>query len=201
MEFWNGIILEKSWNVLQKISKEFDFVLIGGWAVYLWTNSQKSKDVDIIIDYNALDYLKKNYILKKNDYLKKYEIIINEIDIDIYLPYFSDLGIPVEEIIKYRTRIKGFDTLIPEILLILKQKAEISRRDSVKGQKDRIDILNVLIKLDINWEIYKELLERYNLKQYRKELVHIIKTFDLLEYIGMNPREFKLWKRNVLSCL
>ena len=201
MEFWNGIILEKSWNVLQKISKEFDFVLIGGWAVYLWTNSQKSKDVDIIIDYNALDYLKKNYILKKNDYLKRYEIIINEIDIKVYLPYFSDLGIPVEEIIKYRTRIKGFDTLIPEILLILKQKAEISRRDSVKGQKDRIDILNVLIKLDIDWEKYKELLERYNLEQYRKELIHIIKTFDLLDYIGMNPREFKLWKRNVLTCL
>ncbi|MFQ6121110.1 MAG: DUF6036 family nucleotidyltransferase, partial [Methanosarcinales archaeon] len=101
MEFWNEIILEKSFKVLQKISKEFDFVLIGGWAVYLWTNSQKSKDIDVIIKYEVLDYLKKNYSLKKNDYLKKYEIIIDEIDIDIYLPYFSNLGIPVEEIMNY----------------------------------------------------------------------------------------------------
>lgn len=201
MEFWNEIILEKSWNVLQKISKEFHFVLIGGWAVYLWTNSQKSEDVDIIIEYETLDYLKRNYILKKNDHLKEYEIVIDEIDIDIYLPYFSDLGIPVEEIINYRTKVKGFETLPPELLLILKQRAELDRRDSAKGEKDKVDILNLLIRLDINWRRYKEFLKKYNLQEYKKELVHIIKTFDMLEYIGMNPREYKLWKRNVLNYL
>ena len=201
MEFWNEIILEKSWEVLQKISKEFDFVLIGGWAVYLWSSSQKSKDVDIIIGYETLDYLKRNYILKKNDFLKKYEIIIDEVDIDIYLPYFSNLGIPVEEIIKYKVTVKGFETLPPELLLILKQKAECNRRDSVKGQKDRVDIINLLVRLDMDWEKYKEFLEKYNLKEYMRELFHIINTFDMLEYIGMNPREYKLWKRNVLKGL
>lgn len=201
MEFWNEIILEKSWKVLQKISKELNFVLIGGWAVYLWTNSQKSKDVDIIIEYKALDYLKRNYILKKNEHLRKYEIIIDEIDIDIYLPYFSNLGIPVEEIIKHKAGVKGFETLPPELLLILKQKAEHDRRDSVKGQKDKIDILNLLISLDIDWKKYKEFLERYNLREYVSELVHIVNAFDMLEYIGMNPREYKVWKRKILKYL
>lgn len=201
MEFWNEIILEKSWKVLQKISNEFNFVLIGGWAVYLWTHSQKSKDVDLIIEYETLDYLKKNYDLKKNDILRRYEIVIDEIDIDIYLPYFSNLGIPVEEIVKFKIRVEGFETLPPELLLILKQKAECDRRDSVKGQKDRVDILNLLMKLDINWDKYKEFLEIYNLQEYRKELFHIIKTFDMLEYIGMNPREYKVWKRKALEYL
>jgi len=27
-----------------------DFVLIGGWGVYLWTRSLKSRDIDIYID-------------------------------------------------------------------------------------------------------------------------------------------------------
>jgi hypothetical protein len=160
MEFWNKIILEKSWEVLQKISKEFDFILIGGWAVYLWTNLQKSKDVDIIIEYETLDYLKSNYYLKKNDHLKKYEIIVDEADIDIYLPYFSNLGIPAEEIIMHKVNVKGFTTLPPELLLILKQKAEFDRRDSVKGQKDSVDIINLIMSIDIDWEKYKEYVER-----------------------------------------
>ncbi|MBU7048475.1 MAG: hypothetical protein HXS54_18745 [Theionarchaea archaeon] len=201
MEFWNKIILEKSWEVLQKISKEFDFVLIGGWAVYLWTNSQKSKDVDIIIEYETLDYLKSNYYLKKNDHLKKYEIIIDEVDIDIYLPYFSNLGIPVEEIIMHKVKVKGFTTLPPELLLILKQRAEIDRRDSVKGQKDSVDILNLLMSLDIDWEKYREYVETYNLREYKRELFHIINTFDMLEYVGMNPREYKVWKKDILENL
>lgn len=201
MEFWNKIILEKSWEVLKKISKEFDFVLIGGWAVYLWTNSQKSKDVDIIIEYETLDYLKSNYYLKKNDHLKKYEIIIDEVDIGIYLPYFSNLGIPVEEIIMHKVKVKGFTTLPPELLLILKQRAEIDRRDSIKGQKDSVDILNLLMSLDIDWEKYREYVETYNLREYRRELFHIINTFDMLEYVGMNPREYKVWKKDILENL
>jgi len=201
MEFWNEIILERSLKVLQKISKEFDFLLIGGWAVYLWTNSQKSKDIDVIVEYEILDYLKKNYVLKKNIYLKKYEIVIDEIDIDIYLPYFSNLGIPVEEVMRYGVRIKGFKTLPVELLLILKQKAELDRRDSVKGQKDEIDILNLLINVDVNWEKYKEFLKEFGLREYKKELFHIVKSFDMLEYIGMNPREYKVWKRGILKNL
>jgi hypothetical protein len=199
MEFWNDIILEKSWNVLQRISKEFDFVLIGGWAVYLWTNSQKSRDIYLIIGYEALDYLKKSYILKKNDHLKKYEIIVDNVDIDIYLPYFSNLGIPAEEIVKYKVKVKGFITIPPELLLILKQTAEIERRDSVKGQKDKIDIINLLIKLDMDWEKYKDILKAYNLKKHKKELFHLVKTFDMLDYTGMNLREYTVWKRKVLK--
>jgi len=50
MEFWNNTLTEKSWKILQQLKKEnFDFVLIGGWAAYLWTKLHKSKDIDIVI--------------------------------------------------------------------------------------------------------------------------------------------------------
>ena len=49
MQFWNEVLTEKSWNVLKDLNRErFDFILIGGWAVYLWARSHKSKDIDII---------------------------------------------------------------------------------------------------------------------------------------------------------
>ena len=37
MEYWHDLIVEKSWNALQKIKREFNFILIGGWAIYLYT--------------------------------------------------------------------------------------------------------------------------------------------------------------------
>ncbi|MBI4139644.1 hypothetical protein HY483_01640, partial [Candidatus Woesearchaeota archaeon] len=69
MEFWNSDLTEKSWSILQDIQKEkFRFVLIGGWASYLWTKQHKSRDIDIIIpDYKELEILKKKYSLNKND--------------------------------------------------------------------------------------------------------------------------------------
>lgn len=41
MRFWNDAIIEKSWDVLQTLKKRYDFILIGGWAVYLYTNAMK----------------------------------------------------------------------------------------------------------------------------------------------------------------
>ena len=40
-EFWNSLLTEKSWNLLIEIKKKYDFILIGGWAVYLLTRQQK----------------------------------------------------------------------------------------------------------------------------------------------------------------
>ena len=32
-QFWPKHVTQQSWNKLKKLTKEFDFVLIGGWAV------------------------------------------------------------------------------------------------------------------------------------------------------------------------
>jgi hypothetical protein len=32
MEFWNEVLTKASWEKLIQLSKEIDFILIGGWA-------------------------------------------------------------------------------------------------------------------------------------------------------------------------
>lgn len=204
-DFWSNTITQKSWEILLSLKKlPFDFILIGGWAAYLWTRAHKSKDIDIIIsDFKALDYLKQNYDLRKNEHLRKYEIKIGEIDIDIYLAFFSKFVIPIEDLKDYSTKIEGINVVIPEAFLILKQAAEIDRRGSIKGNKDAIDILALLLNTKINFVLYRSLLKKYKLNHMLNDLVQLIRAFDSgnLLYLGLNPREFKLKKENLLRQL
>ena len=198
MEFWNSLLTEKSWNLLQEIKGKFDFILIGGWASYLWTKTHKSKDIDIIIDLKTLYKIKNEYKLIKNDRLKKYEIKFGEIDVDIYVPYYSKLSLPIEGLKNYFTVVEGFKVVTPEILLILKQGAELDRGNSVKGQKDRIDIMYLLFYSDIDFKKYNEILKRYNL-DYLKELKRIITAFKDVNHLNVNVKEFKKRKNKLLE--
>ena len=91
MDYYHNLITEKSWKKLQELKRQHRFILIGGWAVYLYAKMQKSKDIDIICDYEELEKLRSKYDLIKNDRLKKYEIHAGEFDIDIYTPFFFRL--------------------------------------------------------------------------------------------------------------
>src|SRR3989344_944923 len=167
MEFWNSQLTEKSWQIMQELKKEYNFILIGGWAAYLWARQQKSRDIDIVVEINELQKLK-NYSsaqLSKNEHLKKYELKIGETDVDIYLSHFSKLAIPPEEIKNYVSRVEGFNVASKEALLILKQGAELDRENSVKGEKDRIDIISLLLS-GIDFKKYKEILKKYHLGGY-----------------------------------
>jgi len=203
MEFWSSLLTEKSWNLLKELSKkDFNFIVIGGWAAYLWTKQHKSKDVDIIIpNFKDLEYLKKNYDLRKNDSLKKYEIKFEEIDVDIYVPYYSKLALPIEEIKSRITKIENMQVVSPEVLLILKQGAELERKDSVKGSKDRVDITTLLFFSEIDFKKYRILLRRYNLDHYLNRLLDIVNDFKDINYLDLNPREFKLKKIALLKNL
>lgn len=198
MEYWNALITEKSWNVLQKISKEIDFVLIGGWAIYLWAKSHKSKDIDIVIGYKELGKLKLNYNVKKNDNLKKYEIQVDEIDIDIYVPFYSKLPL-IGKLGEHTTNIEGFEVVKPEFLLILKQAAELSRSSTEKGLKDRIDIMDLLLNCDVDFAEYNNLVEHGRLSSYRERLLKIVTEFKDIKYLDLNPRQFKLKKEGILK--
>ncbi len=188
-EFWHDMQTEKSWKILQDIKGKFHFVLIGGWAVYLWTQSQKSKDIDIIVDVKTLAELKRQYDLRKNDIMRKYEIKIDEIDIDIYVKHYSKLLMEGET-----AKIEGFTVAKPEWLLALKQTAEISRSESEKGAKDRIDIMGMLLKCDIDFKKYASLTD----KQTFARLLAIARAFNEPHYFGMNPRQMKVAKTDLI---
>ncbi len=200
MEYWNSQLTEKSWKLLQEIRKKYEFILIGGWATYLWTKQQKSKDTDIVVEINELQKLK-NENLIKNERLKKYEIKSEEIDIDIYVSHFSTLSIPPEEIKNYTTETEGFKLACPEALLILKQGAEISRRNSIKGEKDKIDILSLLFLTNFDIKKYLQIIKKYFLANYKEELISIIKSFIDYSSLNLTAREFKLKKQGVLKKL
>jgi len=201
MEFWNSILTEKSWNKLQDLRKEkFKFILIGGWAAYLYTGQHKSKDIDIIIpDFNNLEVLKREYNLIKNDNLRKYEIKMDEIEIDIYLPYYSRLSIPLEDVLNKTENVMGFSVVSPEVLLVLKQGAEIDRRDSVKGQKDRIDIMTLLSYSKVDFNKYMLLLKKYKIKHFSKRLKEIIRNFKDIKHLNLNERKYAIIKKRILK--
>ncbi len=201
MEFWNSLLTEKSWQVLQELKKRhLDFILIGGWATYILTKQHKSKDIDIIIkNFSDLESIGKTYDLRKNDNLKKYEIKVDDIDIDIYIANYSKLALQVNVLLENTTFIEGFEVVKPEILLILKQGAELDRKNSVKGLKDRIDIMTLLCYTKIDFKVYVDIIERNNLLSYKKRLIEIIKSFDDVKHLNINLNEYSKLKKNILK--
>ena len=200
-EFWHESLTEESWKKLQELSKE-DMVVIGGWAVWLWTRQHKSKDIDIIVDFQGLSKLKGKYLLEKNGNLKKYEIKMQGFDIDVYVPFYSRLALPIEALLEEKVKIEGVNTISCESLLVLKQGAEISRRGTVKGKKDSIDILTILLYAPIDFKKYSALLARHGKESLAKELATVLAGFSPKyseKYLGLDYKEFSAKKRELLG--
>ncbi len=149
--YYRDQVTEKSWVLLRELSKHYSFVLIGGWAVWLYTHELKSKDIDIVVSLSELGKLGKAYPLLKNDRLKKYEINQGEVQVDIYSPFYSNPGIPAETILEHAVSIEGFKLPRPEDLLSLKLAAYHARAGSSKGRKDLVDIVSLLQLKTLNW--------------------------------------------------
>jgi len=199
-EFWPEIVTQKSWEKLVSLSQEYNFIVIGGWAAFLWTGLHKSKDIDLVIDYDTLNAFRKKFQLEKNERLKKYEIKMGEFDIDLYLPGYSKLSFPVEHLKEYVANVKALKVPYPEVLVIMKQGAEIERRGSIKGRKDLIDILTILIHSGFSIKKYKEIVSKFSLKGFVEALDEEVRLFNPedIEYLGLDFNEFAKWKKNFL---
>jgi len=202
-EFWQDEITNKSYIRLMELKKEFDFVLIGGWAIYLHTKAYKSKDIDIIIDYPQLTELKAKYNCNKNDFLKKYEIKEDHFDIDIYLPHYSDLSYPTEKILQDFVIIDGFKVVNAEELVILKQGAYTNRKGTIKGKKDSLDIVLILIHTNFDFKKYFEKIKTQKLENYKLQLKEIIQsiTDNDIQYLKIIRTDFLKRKKAYLSLL
>lgn len=196
MNFYQEQVTQKSWKALQEIKKKFDFILIGGWAVWLYTHALKSKDIDIVVDYDTLSFLKKIFEIAKNERLKKYEARLEEVEIDIYLPFYSNPGLPPEIIKKYLTIKEGFKVPKPEILLILKQKVYEQRKISIKGQKDKIDIFS-LLKLDLDFSLYRKVLKETKQEESKKQLESLLKTTSRIKELNLTNHQMAKLKEKV----
>jgi len=200
-QFYHNIITEKSWQFLREFKKNRNFILIGGWAVFLYSRSLKSRDIDIIVDYDDLGKLKSEFDIFKNERLKKYEIKQGEFDIDVYLPYYSDLGVDIEKIKAKAVSREGF--LIPEIeiLLMLKLYAWGSRRGSVKGQKDELDIFSLAFLSEFNWQKYLDNTRIFHFENYNNFLIELIKKTKEIKELGINQQKMAKIRKRILSFL
>lgn len=192
-EFWNSDVTNASWERLLLLNKEIKFMLIGGWAVYLHTKLQKSKDIDIVVDYETLRYLGKTYTLKKNDRLRKYEIKLDKFDIDVYLPRYSKLSIPPSDLLsKFNDSIEGIHVPRSDALIALKLGALSAREDSLKGWKDKVDVIGLLFYSGADVRQLRSTLAEYGHQEWMKYLLDTLENFDkrLIKYLNINEKEF-----------
>lgn len=190
MDYYRDTVTDESWKLLTALAGVFSFTLIGGWAVWLHTRALKSKDIDIIIDLPTLGNLRESFDVTKNNRLRKYEIIQGPVQVDIYAPHWSDLGIPFETINANLTTIQGFHVPKSEILLCLKQIAYTSRVGSAKGKKDLLDMVSLLSLPHFSCELYHTLAPKTILP-----LVDILRPLVDIPELSMNRHTFARLKK------
>jgi len=201
MNFYHDLVTQKSWQELQNLVKVTKFILIGGWAIYLYTKALKSKDIDIIIDFHALSALQRHYQIYKNDRLQKYEAVKDEVQIDIYLPHFSNLGIPVADLINNSRSFAGFTLLEPNYLFILKLYVLKKRGRTPKGRKDFLDLLALIQAKVCNFDQIDEILHHYHLLELKSTLVTFISENTQIPELKLNSHQYARLKSELSELL
>ncbi len=200
MAYYHDILTTKSWEELKRIKGQLDFVLIGGWAVYLYTRALKSKDIDILISYDGLDKLRLLYPnVYKNERLSKYEAVLEDIQVDVYLPHFSKIGLPVEELVQHTKLVDGFTVLDPNYLMVLKIITYADRKGTSKGRKDFLDLVSLLKSGAPKFSevAYITQINEFD-RQFNQFLNDFMMTSEVKE-LGLNPYGFSRLKRALKS--
>jgi len=197
MQFYHSLVTEKSYEFLQDLKRDYQFILIGGWAVYLYTRALKSKDIDIIVNYDELAKLRENFDVFKNDRLKKYEIKTGEFDIDVYLPHYSQLGIDAQEIQKKSIVREGFVVPELEMLFLLKLFAWKNRKGSAKGRKDELDIFSLIFLPEFDSKKYLVQIEKHRMDELHGDLATLIKNTSRIEELGINEQKMAKLKKTI----
>ncbi len=198
MQYYNDLITRESFEYLQNMRKEYKFILIGGWAVYLYSKSLKSKDIDIIIDYDVLAKLKEKGEVVKNERLSKYEINTGHFDIDIYVPNYSKLGVDAAEVVNFTVNKDGFMVPALEVLFLMKLFAWYNRRGSAKGQKDELDLFSLALLPEFDWGKYLEFTDKFNFFQYDKEFRQLLKNTRSIKELDVNDQKMSKIKKQIL---
>ena len=201
MAFYHNLVTERSWEELQTLRRKLDFILIGGWAVYLYTKTLKSKDIDLLCNFEELPKLAKHYSLTKNERLKKYEAVKGEVQIDIYLPHYSELGIPVHVLQGHSREVEGFTLLDPNHLLTLKIHALAERKRTPKGEKDFIDCLALVHSKASNLKDVSALARTHGLVRSLQTFQNLLEEYREVPELNLNAHHLARLKKEIRSAL
>lgn len=193
MTYYHDLITQKSWAELKNLHTICDFTLLGGWAVYLYTGGLKSKDIDILVDYTQLPKLQKSFEFIKNDRLHKYEAIRGPVQIDIYTPHYSQIGIPVEILLENSQILRGFRVILPQYLIVLKLHTLAQRGRSTKGRKDFLDLISLYLSLkDRPFTLAAALASTYQLDSSLKYFAQMLSENTNIPELAQNTHQYSL---------
>jgi predicted nucleotidyltransferase len=149
------------WKVVADVAKLTDgeCVFIGGVAVYVYTQRsgtsmipEATHDVDASITIAASGTLRDHQLLTQNKRLKKAQITVGGIEVDIYVEHQNNLRFDYAELAMYAENVsigRAVDIQLASLphLLFLKLDALRSRGASEHGAKDRRDVAKLLVIL------------------------------------------------------
>jgi hypothetical protein len=158
----------------------------------------KTKDIDIIIDYDVLAKLKEKGEVVKNERLSRYEINTGHFDIDIYVPNYSKLGVDAAEVVNFTVNKDGFMVPALEVLFLMKLFAWHNRRGSVKGQKDELDLFSLALLPEFDWGKYLKFTDKFNFSRYDKEFRQLLKNTRNIKELNVNDQKMSKIKKQIL---
>jgi len=144
-------------------------ILIGGWATFVRVGGEISLDIDLITSQESrhkLEKLMTDLSPSNNHQGRKLRATIDNVHLDIYLPFESQLGsrlrLKVEVLAEYPDDLsfEKWTLLRLEAHIATKMAALLDRHFSEKGQKDAREILALLKLKGVEPAIAAEVLDR-----------------------------------------
>jgi hypothetical protein len=164
-------------------------ILIGGWATFVRVGGEISLDIDLITSQESrhkLEQLMTDLSPSNNHQGRKLRATIDDVHLDIYLPYESQLGgklrLKVEVLADYPDDLsfEKWTLLRIEAHIATKMAALLDRHFSEKGQKDAREIL-ALLKLEaVDPALAAEILHRASTVRIDDLADLISDAFDLI---------------------
>lgn len=142
----------QSRKVLQEVCALVpDSVLIGGWGTWVRLRGAMSHDIDLIVSRADLAILSRGVgDLSESTHLagRKWRASYQDVHLDLYVPYQSRLGqrlaLRVEHLVGYAEHVDGWHVLAEPAHVATKFAALLDRPDSLPGEKDRHEIVELL---------------------------------------------------------
>jgi len=85
-----------------------------------------------------------------------------------------------------------------EVLLLLKLFAYHDRKNSVKGEKDKIDIISMLDSVDIDWKFFKKLSQKHKIINLHNEIEEILTKTNKVEELKINNQQMAKLRKKIL---
>jgi hypothetical protein len=209
---WDEDIMLRSKALLETLKAQgLDFVLIGGWAVYMLSRYHMSRNIDVLMRDRELWKLRSLVSSRRGHEkapgLRKMGFIIDDVGLDIYTETQSGLPVDIKEVFEERrfVEIDGYKVLEPARLLLLKLQAASSRGQGHKGVKDRCDIMSICLKDKKYLEGFMALVMSSKDETSLEAMRRIIKDSDIeFEYVfgeKVIPGKMRRLKKGLLDVL